>query len=84
MMLLSLTVPAEYAGQRLDKVIPALARELSRSAVQKIIESGGVTVNGCSPDKKTKLSCGDRIGIEVPDPEILDAVPQNIPIDIVY
>lgn len=84
MMLLSLTVPAEYAGQRLDKVIPALARELSRSAVQKIIESGGVTVNGCSPDKKTKLLCGDRIEIEVPDPEILDAVPQNIPIDIVY
>ena len=84
MTLLSLTVPPEYAGLRLDKAISLLNGELSRSAVQKLIESGGVTVNGSTPDKKKKLSDGDRIEIEVPDPEILDAVPQNIPIEIVY
>lgn len=84
MTLLSLTVPPEYAGLRLDKTIPLLNGELSRSAVQRLIESGGVTVNGSAPDKKKKLADGDRIEIEVPDPEILDAVPQNIPIEIVY
>ena len=41
-------------------------------------------MNGSAPDKKKKLADGDRIEIEVPDPEILDAVPQNIPIEIVY
>lgn len=81
---LSQSVPSEKTGARLDKTIPELFPELSRSAVQKLIENGGVDVNGCPADKKSKAKEGDVITVRVPEPVCLDAVPQNIPIDIVY
>ncbi len=78
------TADTENVGERLDKFIADTDCGLSRSAVQSLIEDGGVTVNGKTADKKYKLKSGDRISVEVPDPEPLDAVPQNIPINIVY
>lgn len=81
---LSLAVTAENEGERLDKIVPVLADDLSRAAVQKLIESGSVTVNGKKADKKTKCRSGDVIEIDLPDPVPLDAVPQNIPIETVY
>lgn len=68
---------------RLDKFI-ADNSDISRSFAAKLAEDGNVSVNGKSADKKTKLKQGDEIVIFVPEPETLEAVPQNIPLDIVY
>lgn len=81
---LTLTVTAEYDGERLDKAFSELSPDISRSAVQKLTENGLVTVNGRKADKKTKLKFGDIISATVPEPERLDAVPENIPLEIVY
>ena len=79
-----LTVFAEYAGSRIDKYISDNIAELTRSAVQGLIEKGLVLVNGKEVSKNCKLKSGDEVSVEIPDPEPMDAVPEDIPLDIVY
>ncbi len=68
---------------RLDKLISENS-ELSRSAAAKLIERGLVTVNGKNADKKTVLKTGEIAVVEIPEPEVRDILPENIPLDIVY
>ena len=72
------------AGERLDKAIAAALPELSRSAAQKLVTDGAVTLNGKPTGKSVKLNPGDCVCVEIPAPETLRAVPQNIPVAIVY
>ena len=71
-------------GERLDKWISEQCDELTRNAVHKLIENGSVKVNDCTPNKNYKLKGGEQISVIIPEPEVLDVVPQDIPIDIVY
>lgn len=71
-------------GQRIDKYISGNTENLTRSAIQNLIEKSKITVNGKSVSKNYKLRDGDNIEIEIPDPENLDVKPENIPLDIVY
>lgn len=68
---------------RLDKLISDNS-ELSRSAAAKLIERGLVTVNGKNADKKTVLKTGEIALVEIPEPEVQDILPEDIPLDIVY
>ena len=74
---------AEASGQRLDAFL-AMEEDLTRSAAQKLIESGFVTVNGASAKKNTRLEPGDLVVLERPDPVEIDVKPENIPLDVVY
>ncbi len=76
-------VSAEDEGTRLDSLV-ALKTELTRSAATRLIESGDVTVNGTPRDKKYKVRAGDSISICLPEPEPCEALPENIPLDVVY
>lgn len=69
---------------RLDAAIPTLMDGISRSMAQKLIENGDITV--CAKTVKTnyKVKYGDIIEITVPEPEEYNAVPEDIPIDIIY
>ncbi len=72
-------------GIRLDKWLSEQDEvDITRSAAIKIIESGGVNVNGFTAKKSYTLSDGDIITVELPEPILPEAVPQNIPIDVVY
>lgn len=79
----TLILTPEKEGERLDQY---LSREtgLTRSAVQKLLEKGLVTQNGAPLKKNAKTAPGDTYTLILPDPDPLDAVPQNIPLDIVY
>ena len=81
---LELTVSAECKGERLDKWVSEQCSELTRSAVQKLIEDGSVTVNGAAASKNYKLRGGEDITVSLPEPEPIDVIPQDIPLDIVY
>lgn len=71
--------------ERIDAFLSSETDELSRSSIQRLIEEGAVTVNGAVCDsKKYKVREGDKIEIAIPEPKQLDALPQDIPIDIVY
>lgn len=72
------------ANARIDKYIAENVENMTRSAVQKLIAEGCVTINGKIPDKNLKLKTGDEIKINLPEPEMCEALPENIPLDIVY
>ena len=71
-------------GERLDKWLSDQTESLTRNAVQKLIENGAVLIDGKAAAKNYKLRGGERVTVEMPEPEILDVKPQNIPLDIVY
>lgn len=68
---------------RLDKQI-AEGSELTRSAAVRLIERGFVTVGGKPAGKKDVPKLGAEIVITLPEPEAVDIVPENIPLEIVY
>lgn len=78
-----ITVDKSGVGTRLDAFL-ARESELSRSGAAKLIEGGSVTVNGAAVNKKYALKEGDRVEFSLPEPEEYDAIPENIPLDIVY
>ena len=80
---LILTVTAEEAGARLDAYL-ASATELTRSAAARLMEEEQVTLNGKRANKKDKVKAGDVIIVLLPEPEPDEAIPQDIPLDIVY
>lgn len=81
---LELTVPPQQDGQRLDRFLSAACTDCSRTALQKAIASGAVTVNGRPAAKSMVLSCGDSVFFAPPEPVELAVCAQNIPLDIVY
>jgi 23S rRNA pseudouridine1911/1915/1917 synthase len=80
------TVSAEQAGERADKhVTDGLADPaVSRSQVQEWIRLGAVTINGQTVKPNSRMLEGDRIAVEVPEPEAMELIPENIPLEIVY
>lgn len=78
-----LTPSAEDLGVRIDKYISDNIA-LTRSAVQGLISRGAVTADGKAVSKNYKLRGGEMITVEIPEPEPMDAVPENIPLNIVY
>ena len=77
-------VEAEDAGQRIDRFLAGEDTGLSRSALQNLIVEGHVLANGRPAAKNRKLKAGDTILVEIPDVAPIAAVPQDIPLDIVY
>lgn len=71
--------------ERLDKYLVTLFPDLSRSQLQRLIIEGFVLVNGSQPGKTGMvLNQNDEIQIEFPEPEPLEIVPENIPLDILF
>ena len=77
------TVSEKDTGLRLDAYISS-ASELSRSAAAKLIEDGKAVVNGKPQPKKYAVKLGDVIEITIPECEECEALPENIPLDVVY
>lgn len=70
-------------GTRFDQFV-ATNTDLTRSAAARLIEEGAVTVNGKAVAKNYKVAKGDAVEIILPEPEAAEALPENIPLDIVY
>lgn len=70
--------------QRIDVIISTQINEITRSQTQDLITQGLVQVNG-KKIKKNYIACeNDEIKITIPDLKPLEAIAENIPIDIVY
>lgn len=70
-------------GIRLDAFLSANT-DFTRNHSVKLIDRGKVKVNGEMVLKSRKLSAGDKVSYELPDPEPLDLAPENIPLEILY
>lgn len=83
--ILQWSVASEDNKQRLDKyVTESIEGGVSRSQIQLWIEQGHVTVNGRAAKANHKLSAGEQVEVRVPQPESVDLVPQDIPLEVVY
>ena len=79
-----LTLTADRPGERADALLARLVPDLTRSAAQKLLERGAVTLNGGPARKNDRPDPGDVLEVVLPDPEPIDLVPQDIPLDVVY
>ena len=68
---------------RVDSFI-ASASDISRSAAAKLAEEGNVLINGKTAQKKSAVAVGDTVTVTVPDPVADNALPEDIPLDVVY
>ena len=80
----ALTAGPEAAGERLDSFLTARLPGLTRSAAARLIETGQVLVDGKPARKSARLAGGETVEVTLPDPEPADALPQDIPLDVVY
>ena len=83
MQTLTLRVDPADAGTRIDKYLSERA-DLTRSAAVRLLEEGDVSVGGASVSKNYKVRAGDEIEINYPEPEPDTALPEDIPLDVVY
>lgn len=76
-------IEASVAGQRLDKAVAELTY-LSRSLAHEQIKDGRILVNGQAKKAKYAVKEGDVITYELPEPEVVEYVAEDIPLEIVY
>lgn len=82
---ITITVPDDAAGQRLDQYLVTQLPDISRARAQQLIEQERALVNGSAPKASLKLKGGETITI-VGDPVVipLRAMAEDIPLDVIY
>ncbi|PPC93210.1 MAG: 23S rRNA pseudouridine(1911/1915/1917) synthase RluD [Methylotenera sp.] len=82
---LTLTIPHDLGGVRLDVALQRLLPEHSRSRLQAWIKEGLVTVDKSTSTSKTKVWGGEQVIVQVQaKPENKAFIPEDIPLDIVF
>lgn len=88
---MTLQVPADAAGARLDRFLADLAAEpgsrlagLTRARLQALIDEGRVRVDGAAAKSSRKLRGGERVEVSVPPPERLSVEPEAMPLVILH
>jgi 23S rRNA pseudouridine1911/1915/1917 synthase len=71
-------------GGRLDRLVAARLADLSRTAVQRLIDDGFITLNGSFCKASDKVEQGDVIVVRVPPPAPTELLAEDIPLTIVY
>ena len=82
--MIPLDLTADREGERLDAFLARSVPDLTRSAAQRLLERGAVTLRGRAAKKNDKTRLGDTLTVCLPEPQPVDLVPQNIPLDVIY
>jgi 23S rRNA pseudouridine1911/1915/1917 synthase len=78
-------VPAEHAGERLDRFLASLPEVGSRAAAERLLEVGAVVVDGEPRQKSHRLEGGEEVELDVPEPAtggVLER--EEVPLRIAY
>ena len=78
------TINNELAGNRIDKTLPNLDKNLTRVMAQKLIEQGNVKVNGKNVKTSYKLNENDKVEVEIPEVKEVSIEAQDIPVEVLY
>lgn len=84
MTIIKLEFPIDKPAERLDQFVAVSVPGLSRASAHRLIDSGDITVNGNNVKQSFKLKAGDAVSVRLPPPEIAEAAPEDIPINILY
>ena len=77
-------VTAEESGERVDALLARHLEGFSRSAVQRLLESGAVLLGDRAVKKNYLCTAGDSFCVTLPELAEGELVPQDIPLDVVY
>ena len=80
----SLTIPVEYAGQRLDQVLAELLADYSRTRIKDWIDEGRVKVDGAQLRPKDKVAGGEHVEVDAVLPAAVDVEAQAIDLTIAH
>ncbi|MBP3399953.1 MAG: RluA family pseudouridine synthase [Erysipelotrichaceae bacterium] len=81
---IQLVITEEMAAKRLDKVLCEALEDLSRNYLQTLMDEKRITVNGKAAKASTKCKVNDVVEITLKEAEEIEAVPQNLHLDVVY
>ena len=79
-----LSFPEERPTERLDTYLCECLPEISRSQLKKLIDNKQILLNGTPVKASLKLKGGESILVNLPEPEPIEAIPEDIPLDILY
>ncbi len=79
-----MTVPDEFAGQRLDQALAQMFPEYSRSRLKAWLLSGAITVDGRSPRPRDPVAGGESVAMCAVAEVVVAAAPEPIALDVVY
>jgi len=77
-------VPDEAAGERLDRFLASLPEVGSRGVAERLLETGTVLVDGRPLDKSRRLSGGEELEFDPPEPEVTTLEPEQMDLRIAY
>lgn len=77
-------ITEEMEEKRVDKCLNELIDSLSRSYIQKILDEGGITVNGRAVKSSYRVRTDDKVQVILPPAITPSIVPENIPLDILF
>lgn len=77
-------VTEEKQNIRCDKFLSDNLEDFSRESLKKLFKEGEVFLNDEKVKPSRKLIAGERVKVNLPEPEVLDVIAENIPINIVY
>ena len=83
-MLETITIEENVAGERIDKALSSLNEAWSRTQISNWIDEDRLLVNGTKVKAKYKVKTGDVVEIDIPEPEELEIVAEDLNLDIVY
>lgn len=80
----ALRVRRRLPGRRLDKYLHGRFPRMSRTAIQRLIREGSITVNSRPTKSSYEMADGDLIELTIPPPEPKEIIPEHIPLDVIY
>jgi len=80
-----IAVPGGKSRERIDKFLAAAIKNVSRNKIAFLLDSGWITVNGRTEKSSYKICPFDQIKVNIPrKSELVEILPENIPLDFVY
>lgn len=84
MTILTLKVPDEMVGMRLDQVLAEIFPDYSRSKLQSWVKAGRVQVDGNERRARDRLDGGEIIVLDAEPEKVVETLAENIPLDIIF
>ena len=81
---LNFNITEENSNIRIDRYLAEQCPDLSRSYIQKLVKDGAVFVNSRQIKANYKVQPQDQVILTIPDMQVPDILPENIPLDILY
>ena len=78
------TIEQSQEGERLDKWLSSQNDDWSRTQIQQWMKAGDLTVNGSIVKSNYKCQANDHVALTVPEPEVLDVVPEEMNLNIIF